>query len=1049
MDPNQDNSQISADQGDINRLQSNLQSSPTAFTPGATPSNSDITNDSQLTALRNSLNTLQANKINTEWYGPSTAASDAVTGADATASGDTGATPSNPFMGAINALQRPLNAITGAINYGLGKSDQSNIIDAINQNMDTNHVDFGNIMQEYGAPLAVSAPLGLALDIAFDPVNWATAGTGALIPRLGYGLIKGGLEGGIEGAADAVKEGAISNLGGKAAKLGSFIPGVRNSSTLSNLSNYAANAGTAYNAATGIDPLANLGKGIFGLSNSATGRTLGAGVENLIRNYIPHGNQIVDSMKYSNSDWIRASEKIDDLTQQFNNTGRFVQQLPNAAENNALLTPENFERMQSQVPSGTSDPFAQEDLKNVDDMSDIGARNAQLDPSLGEDGDAIKQTINDAAYAATDGAPLARVSDPSTWTDTMREEANLDDNMKQLLTKYAAAEGSTGSKYLDNMIQSAKDYKIKNIPVFEKTMNVYNSLIDWFKRAHIVYTPMGNAIASAGNLGMFQMAGVDLTDPALWANMKDNIYYSMGKAKPDFLLNNFLNEGNGWADYMRDQGSTGTTFKKVTGYDPRTITAQYMSDKMLAEGRLQGIVNSKNADQMTATMAEQWAEAKKAAEAHAAMQGNPSEFGASGKGVEAALSGSNRYQMTPLQALKASGGVASSAEMPVGFLGNELYSKNYLENFLSHVSDKAKSDGGGWKVLDSLLNKTTSGYERMDQGMGNGFITYAVKDGVNINTLRQLARITPGGISADSDILSDYVKNGQRYYRLAPQKAVELSREILTNYAAMPGFVKIMRSLPIMGSPFFSFQYGMMSKVGKSLMHNPSAFNKIAFALNEFSGEKSPLEKEALTSPYNSYLNQQGMWRLPFFQQNPVYMNLSGLIPYYSMNAFTPSERKYGDTLPDSFLKTMDNLPLMKDPVGQMLFNYVIQPALLRGENEQVQGQFGQPLAPIGASAGTQAAYAGQSLLDSVTPGYAQYLGLPAGLVGGSYPVSQYLPGYRTRQMANAVAGENTLGAVTKEPPVQKTIRAILSSVGIPLDPVNMTYVNEAANNTQ
>lgn len=74
------------------------------------------------------------------------------------------------------------------------------------------------------------------------------------------------------------------------------------------------------------------------------------------------------------------------------------------------------------------------------------------------------------------------------------------------------------------------------------------------------------------------------------------------------------------------------------------------------------------------------------------------------------------------------------------------------------------------------------------------------------------------------------------------------------NYAAMPAAVKVLRSLP-MGSPFFSFQYAMAAKLGQTLVSNPAAFNKVSFALHEASGNKTPLVKEALNSPYYSFLS--------------------------------------------------------------------------------------------------------------------------------------------------------------------------------------------------
>jgi len=72
------------------------------------------------------------------------------------------------------------------------------------------------------------------------------------------------------------------------------------------------------------------------------------------------------------------------------------------------------------------------------------------------------------------------------------------------------------------------------------------------------------------------------------------------------------------------------------------------------------------------------------------------------------------------------------------------------------------------------------------------------------------------------------------------------------------------------------------------------------------------------------------MIKLPFFQENPLYLNVANMIPYYNMNMFAPSERKYNDSLGDKLVSVLDKTPILKDPVGQVMFDYFIQPLIIK-----------------------------------------------------------------------------------------------------------------------
>lgn len=138
------------------------------------------------------------------------------------------------------------------------------------------------------------------------------------------------------------------------------------------------------------------------------------------------------------------------------------------------------------------------------------------------------------------------------------------------------------------------------------------------------------------------------------------------------------------------------------------------------------------------------------------------------------------------------------------------------------------------KIASWALNKPSESYSNIDQAYKLGFATKMVDQGLTEKELMTMTNsMVPGtrgavAITGD-DILNKYSKDGKYYYRLTPDKATEIVNEMFMNYAAMPAAVKVLRSVPVLGSPFFSFQYAMAAKLGKTLASNPAAFNKVTY----------------------------------------------------------------------------------------------------------------------------------------------------------------------------------------------------------------------------
>ena len=212
--------------------------------------------------------------------------------------------------------------------------------------------------------------------------------------------------------------------------------------------------------------------------------------------------------------------------------------------------------------------------------------------------------------------------------------------------------------------------------------------------------------------------------------------------------------------------------------------------------------------------------------------------------------------------------------------------------------------------------------------------------------------------------------------------------------------------------------------------------------LNELSGDKSPLEKEALNSKYYTWFNDPGMVKIPWTDKYPIYSNLTNMIPYYSMNMFTPSERKYGETLPDSVMSFLDKFPILQDPAGQVMFDYIIQPMLL-SKGQQPQGSFGQPLYPTDATGLQKTGYAARQFAESVVPGAAGFGAIATAPFTTTGEHIGYVPSYTYRKLANALSGKSALGIPGKEPAAERSLRTASGMVGVPLHPMDLSYTEQ------
>ena len=180
------------------------------------------------------------------------------------------------------------------------------------------------------------------------------------------------------------------------------------------------------------------------------------------------------------------------------------------------------------------------------------------------------------------------------------------------------------------------------------------------------------------------------------------------------------------------------------------------------------------------------------------------------------------------------------------------------------------------------------------------------------------------------------------------------------------------------------------------------------------------------------------MMKVPFFEENPIYLNTANMIPHYTMNLLQAPERDYESRYGRAVASLIDKTPFFKTPDGQVMLDYVIMPTILQGERPQ--GMFGQPLWEKDAGLLKKTGYAARSLTESVLPpilGYAG-LGVKAGLP--SEKALPYVPHYRWRQLGYATQGKSSIGIEGTEPAAEKTARVMAAMAGLPYYPVKLQH---------
>jgi len=945
-------------------LSTSLQKSPTAYTPNTTPTTTDLSQQIQLMNLRQQAETAQNEKRSQEVYGNETAPQYDLN--------NPVPQKQSPIVWGLNALATPLYAVTGAIQALTGTGDKKgleNVFNAVRTQQTS-----GDTLRKMGvtSPWA-TIPLGFALDVALDPVMWATAGTDALIPKLATGAFKAGPE----GLVAAAKAGGLEKL----SSLAKFAAPVVEDKAITGIASKAAEAEDLFRNLVGkpsvIEEAATQKAGLLGAKKLAA---------KIASDADPEGNLYQKSMA-----WLQKNFE-------YSPTKRIMGQMADEV----AMAKEKESGVQDSLDRLIQEAGGKLDLGQEDDLSKqlsfLAKSQAEKDSLL---------EVNNAAF----NPPARGVLATQGSADVAKEMKSTTDLISKTGETFKGQLKSnisdTGVKWYDNFVKW-----VNSSPAGQKAWNTLAYASNLFKISKVplnYFTAHANAVVS--NLIMSGMYGISISDARYLNILRETRNLINGRAISDELAHSISPEI--FAIFKKYgetlSGSIGLNQKMLENSIARGIINK--SGKIVA-GDWASFQDVKNILSKTEYVGEfkpdevlnELNDLKQTA------QVSREEAKVAGQKVVKNVGQLEKFQAEKVEPAIMSGEAARPAlpEM-TSFISEDLMSNGPL---MAKLEQWDESGNKIQKFISGVLLKSQQRYNSIDQTFKIAAFLHLSINGVSGPELLKIAKSLP----LEAKDIS--LVNG--FYRIAPEKAMIAANEIAMDYAAMPSAVKVLRNMPILGSPFMSFSYASMAKAGKTLINNPEYLNKITFARQEIGRglPQSPLEKAALEGPYFNYLNRYERMKLPFFQDFPQYLNIANWVPYLSLNFFQPSERDYADNAGGTMLKIIDQMPFLKTPEGQILVDTVIQPFILNEANPT--GMFGQNVFPVGGTPLQKLENVGQDI------------------VGNYVPNLTPLVGFRANQLMNAIHGKNSQGVQSSQPAGQLVAEWLAAMLGVSVAPVNL-----------
>lgn len=949
----------STDLSQFNSLQDSLNLSRTAYTPNIAPTLPDLRTQLDMSALQDKIDKYSNQQRTLAVYGPNQLPPTDLNNLQPR---------KTSLIGNLeNLIRMPSAIVTGAVGSVLGKGTSGKgFLPDIAANLNE-HQTYGDILRKEGVNSWVAAPLGFALDVAGDPLTWATAGSSALLPKLEKGLVGGGVEGlGLASKAWGLQK--VDTLANRIPLLSKLL--VKDS--------WRTAVDTAASAAeSAFRTGANLPSVVEEAAAKSQKTHLGETIMNLWnKSGLPGAKGFEQNFEYAAGKPYRAAL------------------IKGAEETKAIAA-----GARSTSGQALQDEVRHEMMFGPDAQN--SAYNNIMGAQLGSEFQDLQTGARNAMYSPTSRGVLSTMNSGQIGEQTVQANSEMDRlnaiAQGEVESQVAANRNETGWKRLDeaNKAISAVGPDGKFVhPILNAFADAYAQMLGWFRISKISVPGAPYVTAGLGNLGMTAAQGVNVTDPLFGTTMKAVLGLQKGSLIDAKIAQQLLDD-KGFLKYVTetpDAAAMVALDKTMIGGAKQTLQeiARTSRETLDNTGNLMAKEGGKTAEQLVreqGQLAEQ-AIARAPIEDNIAGISPQVFFGRFGD-ITARMRKAG--QMTTV----VENGMVKNIEQGVKWLPNNFQ-----------------------KALVGMTDKFTRWYSMIDQTFKAGTTMHLALNGVTASELNKIAGFVK---FAPEDI----TQIGNRF-KFTWEKAGEVANDAFMNYAAMPNFVKVVRSLPVVGAPFAAFQYAALAKTGKLFLNNPALINKMSFLKDEIGGINplTPLEKVQLGSEQKNYLNSDKWTRLPFFDQHPVYLNLSNYLFWEGMNAAQPSERQTTNDVSRFSSEVVDRLPFLKTPEGQILYDYVVQPLILRENNPT--GMFGQPLTET---------------TDNV---WQKYLERPL-QSGVQAIVPNVAPGgYRFTQLMNAIKGKTSQGIDSSQDPNALFNKALLGTLGIPLGDIDIKQLPQS-----
>lgn len=951
-----------------NQLRTKLRTSITAYSPGGAPSAADLATQADLLRTIQQRDALQGQQVKERWYGT-----------------DTSEVPKKKqislLKNALDLLGAPIYGMTGLAESALGKSAKPNVVENVISNMFERRETFSDLLRKEGLPNIISMPLGLVLDITLDPFAGSLGGVSK--------LYKASKVAGLVGAETVLKKAGFTAA--------SAIPFIGKESK-QNLLSKAATLAEKYRDITGetVEQLSTPGlftRGIQGGWKAVREKTEGTKF-----------GSILDAITPQPKEWEDIMRRMDEVRREPSYVGT-----PEAA----LDALDNFFKKADEEYAGFKMPKTPFEHDQVEVAKDI---KRGIDMATEEGG--LVGTANVDKFRRELESSVAQSEFERDFAERL----------------YRIMEDKTGVKLYDDLTDAFKSFKVGNVEIGRKIANAYEYAQKIFKSGVTGGSPRYPIMSSVSNMAFRQGAGLKTWTPEYLGSLNDAFKLAFGNIKGDNTrLVNFINDPK---------------IRSFIEQNPSLFTSTYAIKpaeflnlgkvRAIVEKGIEEVVPKGKKAESTKMLLKEMAEKQlnyNRKEVRDTMSIMKNIFG-DGKRIVDLPEGD---VIRTIDNITGNITPASVDELPSTFFAGEIYRPgSELSKQMNKIAKAIKIEAEGGKSVP-LPTKIFYQYmmlagemsSKPDQIFKLSDFIHLTQNGIDLDELGKLRSFIDINIAKDTKKVA-----GKELWKLTPEAATRATNEIYMNYQTLPKAIKVLRSIPFIGQPFASFSYLMGVKAGKTALYNPSAINRIQFFMNDFSGGRSPQERQAIAGEgpmgkYYQYLGKEGMMRLPFFEQNPVYVNFGSMIPYFTLNMIQDPER-YKDiqqkTLGADIFRVIDQSPFFKTPEGQWALDYLIQPMIIR--DSQPKGMFDQPLYPAKATTAEKIFYASRAVAEPFFPGMLSMTGLAGGLLPEQ--AIEAVPSYRWRQLARATKGETVVGAPSSEDKGIRTLRTASAIFGIP-----------------